>query len=58
LQRCVFNLFEIEGYSHSEIAEILEIPENTSRTYLTRAKKKLRELFEDLYTEKDYERKL
>jgi RNA polymerase sigma factor (sigma-70 family) len=41
--RMVFNMYEIEGYSHSEIAEQLGIPASTSRTYLARAKQKLRE---------------
>ncbi|MFD2200277.1 RNA polymerase sigma factor [Shivajiella indica] len=41
--RMVFNMYEIEGYSHSEIGEQLGIPASTSRTYLARAKQKLRE---------------
>lgn len=45
VQRSIFNLFEIEGYSHEEIGEILNIPESTSRTYLTRAKQRLRKLY-------------
>lgn len=45
IQRLIFNLFEVEGYSHEEIGLKLRIPESTSRTYLTRAKKKLRELY-------------
>jgi RNA polymerase sigma-70 factor (ECF subfamily) len=45
VQRLIFNLFEVEGYSHEEIGLKLGIPESTSRTYLTRAKKKLRELY-------------
>ncbi len=40
--KLVFNLFEIEGYSHSEIAEMLNISESTSRTQLKKAKEKLR----------------
>jgi RNA polymerase sigma factor (sigma-70 family) len=44
-QRLVFSLYEIEGYSHNEISDLLKIPENTSRVYLARAKKRLRELF-------------
>ncbi len=42
----IFNLYEIEGYSHKEIAESLDIAESSSRTYLTRAKMKLRLLIE------------
>jgi RNA polymerase sigma factor (sigma-70 family) len=43
--KTVFCLYEIEGYSHDEIAEQLGIPISSSRVYLTRAKKQLRELF-------------
>lgn len=49
LHRSVFNLFEIEGYKHKEIAELLQIPESSSRTYLTRAKKELRELYKKYF---------
>ena len=48
----VFNLYEIEGYSHREIGEMLEIPEGTSRSNLTRAKQKLREMVKQLYDKK------
>jgi RNA polymerase sigma-70 factor (ECF subfamily) len=41
--RIVFNLYEIEGYDHNEIGVQLGIPASTSRTYLARSKKKLRE---------------
>jgi RNA polymerase sigma factor (sigma-70 family) len=36
--RVVFNLFAIEGYSHKEIAEILGVSENTSKSQLSRAR--------------------
>lgn len=42
LHRMVFNLFEIQGYNHKEIAQKLNIGTSTSRVFLTRAKKKLR----------------
>lgn len=45
IQRIIFNLFEVDGFTHEEIAGKLSIPESTSRTYLTRAKKKLRALY-------------
>jgi len=45
LHRAVFNLYEIEGFSHEEIGSMLTIPVSSSRTYLTRAKQKLRELY-------------
>ena len=44
LQHLVFNLYEIDGYSHKEIAELLNIPESSSRTYLSRAKQILQQL--------------
>jgi RNA polymerase sigma factor (sigma-70 family) len=45
LHRMVFNMYEIEGFSHEEISKILVIPTSSCRTYLTRAKQKLRELY-------------
>lgn len=39
--RTVFNLYAIEGYSHSEIACKLAIEESSSRVYLMRARKSL-----------------
>ncbi|MCC7302904.1 MAG: RNA polymerase sigma factor [Bacteroidia bacterium] len=36
--RSVFNLFAIEGYSHREIAEMLEISEGTSKSQYARAR--------------------
>ncbi|WP_448697978.1 RNA polymerase sigma factor [Mucilaginibacter sp. AW1-3] len=44
MHRTVFNLYEIDGYSHDEIATMLNIPASSSRVYLTRAKEKMREL--------------
>jgi RNA polymerase sigma-70 factor (ECF subfamily) len=41
LPRTVFVLFEVEGFKHREIAEILGIPEGTSRYTLFEAKKAL-----------------
>jgi len=40
----VFNLYEIDGFSHKEIAEQLNISEGTSRWHLAEAKRKLRTL--------------
>ena len=39
--RVVFNLYVMEGYKHREIAEILSISENTSKSQLSKAKKML-----------------
>lgn len=36
--RTVFNLYAIEGYSHAEIAEQLDISEGTSKSQLSRAR--------------------
>lgn len=36
--RTVFNLYVIEGFSHKEIAKMLDISETTSRTQLSRAR--------------------
>ena len=44
--RTVFNLYVIEGYSHKEIAELLQISEGTSKSQLARA----RYLSQDLIT--------
>lgn len=41
--RTVFNLYAIEGYSHKEIAEQLEISENTSKSQLSRARSLLQQ---------------
>lgn len=44
LQRNVFNLYIIDGFKHREIAGILTIGESTSRTTLTRARRKMQAL--------------
>lgn len=49
IYRMTFNLYEIEGYSHEEIAEMLNIGVSTSRSNLTRAKQKLRALYHKYY---------
>ena len=41
--RTVFNLYALEGYSHAEIANLLNISENTSRSQFMRARKILQE---------------
>ena len=37
--RTVFNLFAIEGFTHAEIADLLNISENTSKSQLFKARK-------------------
>jgi len=46
--RKVFNLYEIDGFKHREIAEILDISINTSKSQLIMAKKRLRDKLLDL----------
>jgi len=41
--KTVFNLFAIEGYDHSEIADLLKIAESTSRSQLTKARKMIQQ---------------
>jgi RNA polymerase sigma factor (sigma-70 family) len=45
LQRTVFNMYEIDGYNHEEIGDLLKISASSSRVNLSRAKEKLREAF-------------
>ena len=45
--RIVFNLYEIEGYKHEEIAAFLGISGSSSRTYLMRAKNKLQSMVKE-----------
>jgi RNA polymerase sigma factor (sigma-70 family) len=42
--RTVFNLYVLEGYKHHEIADILGVSINTSKSQLVLAKEKLRQL--------------
>ena len=50
--RTVFNLYVVEGYKHKEIAEILDISINTSKSQLILAKKKLRALYKKKHEQK------
>jgi RNA polymerase sigma factor (sigma-70 family) len=56
MQRTVFNLFAIEGYSHKEIAAELAITEGTSKWYLCEARKTLKLVLAPVYAlkMKDY----
>ncbi len=51
--RSVFILYEVEGYSHKEIAEIAEISLGTSKSQLHYAKKKLKSIIVNQF---EYER--
>ncbi|MEZ4844057.1 MAG: sigma-70 family RNA polymerase sigma factor [Bacteroidia bacterium] len=44
--KVVFNLFAIEGYSHKEIGEILNVNESTSRSQYARARQSLIKMLE------------
>ena len=46
--RIVFNLYAVEGYKHKEIAEILGIDTNTSKSQYSRAKAVIRGKLENL----------
>ena len=47
--RMIFNLFAIEGYSHKEIAAMLQISEGTSKSQLSFSKAKLKSLVNQFY---------
>jgi RNA polymerase sigma factor (sigma-70 family) len=51
--RTIFNMYVIEGYSHNEISEILGISVQTTKSQLSRAKRFLQNLIQDL----NYERR-
>ena len=42
----IFMLFSIDGYSHKEISDLLEISEGTSKSNLARARKILKNKIE------------
>jgi RNA polymerase sigma factor (sigma-70 family) len=46
--RIVFNLYAVEGYKHKEIAEILGVDTNTSKSQYSRAKAVIRDKLEKL----------
>ena len=52
----VFNLFAIEGYSHKEIAKMLEVSEGTSKSQFARARKLLQEKIAEEEKFERYER--
>jgi RNA polymerase sigma-70 factor (ECF subfamily) len=51
----VFNLYAIEGYNHAEIAEMLDINENTSKSQLSRARKWLQKRLTEIESELEKE---
>jgi RNA polymerase sigma-70 factor (ECF subfamily) len=50
--RMVFNLYVIEGYTHKEIGEKLNIAENTSKSQLSKARKVLQKRVKEEFYEK------
>lgn len=51
--KMVFNLYAIEGYSHKEIADIMDINEGTSRSQLNKARKYLQKKLLELKESED-----
>jgi RNA polymerase sigma-70 factor (ECF subfamily) len=51
--RTVFNLYVVEGYSHKEIGDLLQISEGTSKSQLARAKMLLQKRVKGLLEEKN-----
>lgn len=56
--RMVFNLYVMEGYSHKEIAELLQTSETNSKNQLMKAKRVLKKMLDELNIKENYERKL
>jgi RNA polymerase sigma factor (sigma-70 family) len=50
--RSVFNLYVVEGYSHKDVAETLNISESTSRSNLVKARLKLKSILAKLNIER------
>ncbi|MCL1938958.1 MAG: sigma-70 family RNA polymerase sigma factor [Candidatus Azobacteroides sp.] len=50
--KTVFNMYAVEGYSHSEIGQLLNIEESSSRSQFTRAKQLLQVKIKKLYGQK------
>ncbi len=48
--RLVFNLYVLDGYSHKNIADMLDITIGTSKSNLARARKILKDKIEDYKT--------
>ncbi len=46
--RVIFSLYLIEGYDHSEIAQIMGITESTSKSQFSRARQKIKEIINTL----------
>ena len=49
--RIIFSLYLLEGYDHSEISQILNITESTSKSQFMRAKRRVVEILKEQKTE-------
>jgi RNA polymerase sigma-70 factor (ECF subfamily) len=47
--RAVFNMYAIEGYSHKEISQLLDISIGTSKSQLHKARKMLQEMVSEIF---------
>lgn len=48
MSRKVFNLYAIDGYSHKEIGEMLNISDGTSKWHVSFARKSLQEMIREV----------
>jgi RNA polymerase sigma-70 factor (ECF subfamily) len=55
--RLVFNMYAVEGYSHAEIAKMLNIKEGTSRSQFAHARQLLQHKIQELYIHTDAKNK-
>jgi RNA polymerase sigma-70 factor (ECF subfamily) len=51
--RTVFNLYVVEGYTHKEIGDMLNISEGTSKSQLSRAKVILQDMVKKYLDERN-----
>lgn len=49
--RVIFSLYLLEGYDHSEISQIMNISESTSKTQYMRAKDKLKRILQTMHSD-------
>jgi RNA polymerase sigma factor (sigma-70 family) len=50
--KMIFSLYLLEGYDHTEIAQILKISESNSKSQYMRAKQKIKEVLKDMSYER------
>lgn len=49
----IFNLFAVDGYKHSEISELLNIPEGTSKWHVSEARKQLKTILYNIQKQEE-----